>query len=350
MAAHSGQLTEINLVEKDFTDPRPFEQFEIQTGLGSVADGIFTPYPENLSGLFSLNIWYNLAYNKIYLSPISIDVGLIGNDTEHFLTFWNAGEIEKNLIQIVASNSEGYTLDIPPLPVLFTAETIKEYTLTVLKDGPATQNTEFEFKFDTGESLFLTLTGIRLEVFPFECDATEGVEVIFKHQTVVAQSNKFLEQRRGLYEKELLSISASFWLDSDRPTRNQNLLNRAKAFSDLILAVPVWIEEFKLVNDPFGSTFLQIVEDLSGRFFLTRCKYVLILDLLNALHYELIERGMVDEIGGKINLLSSVSGSFLTSQSSVFPVLVSFCPEVQSFEQLTPKIAKYSLTFEEFLE
>jgi len=350
MTAHAGNLIE-SLIQAEVyqvEDTRPAEIWRGEGLLGVISDGTVTLSTEGQGGDLPLSTWDLLAEDKLYLSPTEIDAGLIGNDLAYEIEIWNAGEETISLTNIAQSNSEGFVLDIPTPPIPLTGETVYTYGLTILKEGPPVQSTTLTFTFSNGDIWTIEISGKRLEVFPYECDASSPVQMNLGFQTVIAKSNKYVEQRRSLTPEAIIKMEAVFWFEL---LKSQNFLFRLRTYADMLLAVPIYVEEFSLLSDPEGTTLLVLNDpdsELQYCWFFEHSSYVLLLNLENPFIYELLEIVNINTVDSEITVGSSVSKSFPVQSTGVFPALLSFCPEITSAEHVTSEIVKYALAFEEY--
>lgn len=350
MTDHAGNLISTGLASDWIvSDLRNYESSGFFSALlASSVDVSLSQWPEANEAIKELAAWDFLSDEKIYLIPLEIDAGLIGSDLDYTITVWNANDASITLTSVVQSNSDGFVLDMPVPPFDLTAETYYSYILTILKDGPPVQATEITFFFDNGDSKTITLSGKRMEVFPYELDASSSLAISFKHQTVIATSNKYVEQRRSLLQKPVISLEAGFWFELDK---TQTFLFSLRAFADKILAVPVWAEEFKILADPVGLFIIELDDpdtELSNCYFFENARFLLLVNIEDSFDYELSEIFSINQGTGEITVSSNISKSFPILTTRVFPVITCFSPEITSAEHLTNEIVKYTLVFEEY--
>jgi len=348
MADHGGNVIETQIAgEYHASDIRTFESFGLLSLLlGVSVDASLTQWTSDSQGIVELSAWDYVADNKVYLTPTAIDAGLIGNDQDYGIEIWNADNEGVTLTSIIQSSSDGFVLDIPIPPVFFTAETVYVFTLTILKDGPPVQSTTITFTFDSGDVKTITITGKRMEVFPYEMDASSSLSITLKYQTVIATSNKYVEQRRSLIKEPDIQIDASFWFEL---TKTQSFVFSMRAFADKILAVPIWAEEFRLVSDPDGLSIIEVADpdgDLAYCYFFETSRFLLLMNSDDNFYYELLEIVSINSGTGEITVTANVSKSFAVETTRICPVLTAFAPEIASCEHLTNEIVRYNLTFE----
>jgi hypothetical protein len=349
MTVHTGNLIDSLIQSEEYylEDTRDAETLPGEELTGAVADGTVTLDTDAHVGDLQPTTWELIAEDKIYLTPDEIDAGLIGIDTEHEIGIWNAGQEEITITAIDQSTDEGFTLSIPLPPITLTGESLYSYALTVLAEGPPTQDTTFTFTFSNGDVKTLLLTGRRIEVFAYEVDGSSPVTVSWAYQTVIANSDMFVEQRRSLTPNAVLRMEASFWFET---LKTQQFFFAMRAWSDRVLAVPIYVEEFRLSSDPDGLTVLAIAGDdgeLETRWFLEHATYLLLLNIDDATTYELLEIDAIDTVNNEITVTATVSREFPPETTRAYPVMISFAPEITG-EHLTGTIVRYQLVFEEY--
>lgn len=191
-------------------------------------------------------------YERIHVSPISVNVGNLLSEQLIDVTVWNAYFSSKTLSQIYENADAGITLIQPkPLPVVFTPLEVLVYQLQVGVNGPPVVTGEYIFDFSFVQ-ITLTAGGQRIVVVPFRPlqDCNESLE--WKTNVIRAKAK---EQRIALRDAPRQSIEYEYMFE-DR----QVSLSRAiyYGWANRQFGVPVWFEMEFVGSIAAGTTILTV--------------------------------------------------------------------------------------------
>lgn len=296
----------------------------------------------SLDGVMHDNVHEITFAGKVFYTPAEIDAGLIGTDLAYSVSFWNAGETDRTLVSITSTSASGWSISSPSAPYVLRPETVTTWTLTVLADGPPTQETTVYFTFNDGSIYTIDITGRRIEVFAFPIDAAGGLKLRYQFETVVSRSFQFREQRRSLRNEPFRTIDAKFVFFSHE--EREKFLAKARLFYNKVIAVPYYPEELSFSTDPQGLSAI-VVGDASNRFELENAEFLVIYNENDSDNAELL---IIDTISGNtINLTSPVVGSYDPRYCYVAPAFMAICPEISGI-LYSPLVTELNVTFKEY--
>ena len=155
------------------------------------------PIDENprVAGGYGMSMFAADYYDRIQVTPSSVDVGNLLDTFQTTVNVWNAYRRGMYLDAITITGGQGVGLSggIQP-PAQFAALQSSNYTLTVTLDGPPGITNEITFEF-TGASAGLTITGKRLVLFSISPDWSEKVVEGYGYLTDVFTAYDDTEQR-----------------------------------------------------------------------------------------------------------------------------------------------------------
>lgn len=289
--------------------------------------------------------WMLQHHDKIYYSPETIDCGLIAANQVYTISLWNAGKEGVTITDISFSSVGGYTFAGNAAPYSLRAEMSRNWILTILVDGPPTQDTVLTFTMSDGEVFTTTITGRRIETFAFPCDAVNGVKVKYQFETLIARSSRFVEQRRSLRSTPTRVLAADFSFFSKE--EKEKFINKLYAFREKVIVVPFHPEEFRLTADPIGATTIDLgAAQVANRFAFEVATMLIIYDERDSDYAELLE--IESSVAGVVTISSPVIASYDPLYSYIAPAFLCVCPVV-SGRILNPVITEFSLEFEEYI-
>lgn len=185
----------------------------------------------------------DLIYGQVHLYPPLVELGLLTGAETREVTLWNATFSPLELVRVNSRSPSGTTLSgIEPGAIAPTGTA--RGRLTILAAGPAQQDTAYTFVTGLGERS-LTITAMRVLLFPFWPDWSQGVEMDYAFDTVITRGETGGEQRRPLAKRPLRALRGSVWGDGVRGQRLHQLVRQGK---DRVFGVPVW-QEARTVAD-----------------------------------------------------------------------------------------------------
>lgn len=261
----------------------------------------------------------DVLFDKIYLEPVLIDAGLIIETQVVQIKVWNAFLNQVSTItNIQAINAAGTILDAPSPPIEIPKGWDAEYDLTILKDGPPVQNTQYIFSV-AFQSFTVVVKGTRIVAFTYEPNWGNGISVKYRFFTVMRRSKQLREQRRPLLVNPLREISCSMWFNQDRLRK---FLHDMRAIYGSVLAIPIYTEPLTTASDPQGQTIVTVEQDISKHWNLQRLTTLMMfLDRDNQFNSEL---KTLDSISGTNQLVfdQPVLGSYFAGRLVIYPVMV----------------------------
>lgn len=194
------------------------------------------------NGCFWHGFYYDY-YERVYIIPDIVDVGLITDDASVTYRIWNAYSAGITLDSMNVVNPVGV---VPPsftFPESFGQYEIRPFTYTILGDGPNIIDTTFEHQFTVpGGSEFKTykFTGIRALIPPFKADWKDGYDVVYEYKTEIITSRDGTEQRRALRQSPRRKISVDTWM------KRQEQLHFLQSWNQKPVLIPDLIFEYEI--------------------------------------------------------------------------------------------------------
>ena len=182
-----------------YAGPLPLASSQVCFDVDAQTSGDLTPlpanrFPVNHSG--TKNEAYGaIFYNRIIVSPASLDYGNLLVDTTKNIEVFNAFLSPKTLNSISSTNVDGITLTGTAPPTVFAPLQALEYAAeAVTNEGPPTINGAYLFDFEVGiADAVVPVEGKRVLALPYLFQA--GLKETLSWQTQVITSNNGYEQR-----------------------------------------------------------------------------------------------------------------------------------------------------------
>ena len=322
-----------NVLEQDST---------INNLLGTISDGIIAPYIRTILGLYidAFTGFIGLE-NKIYMQPEAFTYEIINEDIEEEIIVWNADNDGHWLNNINISGSAGVEIDTPSTPYYFTPETSKTWTLRVLADGPAVQNTQITITWDTGQVNTISISGSRVIPFPYlNHYGAHKLEHIY--QNVIFENEMFSEQRRPLTRVSRKIASCIFIFNEYQAKK---FISQTRRLVNSVLGVPIYSEMMtQTIDDIQGVSNISVNEDNLNEYWnLGECKYIVI---INTEHNYGEIKELLSYTNSSLILKFAPVKSFPKDVSYLFPAMLATIQE-RNIDSVTDKVINASLTFKE---
>lgn len=279
-------------------------------------------------------------YNRIHLSPRTIEAGLLSNETAYVITLWNAYITETVAISAInLSDSAGITLDkTPPLALLPLTDLTLNLTLTM--DGPPTQATGVVFVTTAGD-LTLNVSASRVLRFPFEPDWQSGFTFGITCANIITQLGRRYEQRRAVTSQPAFTISFTAWYPRQKGRELSDLLENA---FDRVLALPLFCFGECVAGTPTANS-LKLKPFSNNWFMVRRAQMLVAFDYQND-RQQVLNISDMDAATGLINLVQDIT---LARVDAVFPGLPSYL-ESYSLTQVTSALSQVKLNFKGYAD
>lgn len=229
-------------------------------------------------------------YNRIYISPPSVDLGAITDTTDTTVTVWNAYLNQPvNLLAVNYEAAAGLALIGTAVPTVYAPLQLRTYTLRAGVDGPAVLDELVGWLFDLPWQFQQAVTGTRAKLFNFDPDwGAEKYQISYDFMTEVLNvSRNGKEQRIALRSSPRKTVTYEAQLQHDSFRRFKDLIwywqNRAFLLPELtrfvdstgamgtgedaiqVAAVPDWLTAGTLlVLDSADRRELRVVEEVDG--------------------------------------------------------------------------------------
>ncbi|MCU4601855.1 hypothetical protein [Acinetobacter ursingii] len=202
-----------------------------------------THYPVEANGraiqYIKTNSYFDDYYNRIHISPASLELGNVASEQVSTVNLWNAYLVPKTL-QSIDGIEEG--LDVsgqPNVPLKFAALQERTWNISILPDGPSTIDVHLTWQFSSDQAV-LHITGTRIVAFSWLIDWAKPVNETLQWLTDILQSQSGYEQRRSMRVAPRITFDADILVyDRERQYFDLAMIGwGAKTF-----AMPVWPQQ-----------------------------------------------------------------------------------------------------------
>lgn len=307
----AGEMQRLFYVPNYYSDYSPVPLSAFFAELSSVAKADTSS--ERISLLFAGA--GEVIFEKLYVFPEAIDCGFIANDAEYKILLWNSSHLETvDITNIDIVNEYGLSFEEDNLTLQRNSDI--QHTITVLKDGPALQDSKIEYTTSLG--LFVVdITGKRILAWIYR-PKRGGIKFRYQFQTVIWRNEYFSEQRRPIYPVPLREISGEFF---ERGDDQQRFIHDLRLLTLRILAVPIWIEAFRPNEDLLNATTINTDDSLNERWNLwNNCDFVLIRNRSSLEPYEI--KNIVSVSENSIAISSPIAKDFAAGDTLIYPCFV----------------------------
>lgn len=188
---------------------------------------------------FSTQSFFADFYNRIHISPSTLELGNVASEQVSSVNIWNA-YITPKILQSIDGIEEGLNVSGQPNPPLkFTALQERAWNVSILSDGPSTIDANMVWQFGEDQAA-LHITGTRIVAFGWLVDWSKPVTETLQWLTDILQSKTGYEQRRSLRLSPRIQFDAELLLyDAERQFFDLAMIGwGAKTF-----AMPIWPQQ-----------------------------------------------------------------------------------------------------------
>lgn len=260
----------------------------------------------------------------IIIIPLSLDAGFIIENVVLGFEVWNTKTV------IATCTAIGYDPDSLGMLLAGAAPTYEidpgeteVYVVTVYEEGAPEQSTIINFTID-GEVYPITVIGTRIVPIAYEPNWGDKISLEWVLETVVFQTERFVEQRRPLLEKPRRSETVTVREDNERAQRFWNLISYGK---DKVYGIPIWHEVFWVVNASATDTVLTTAASIEKFWNLqNQCDYVM---LYNFVDYTYEVKELASVTNTTITLVAGLSSTHDVNKTVLFPVFLGFVEQIK---------------------
>lgn len=284
----------------------------------------------------------DIIFERVYFTPKKIDEGIITEDTEHEITIWNSSFVSTvDITQILQSNADGTILQHNGTPETIQKNYETKHKVTVLKEGPPVQATEYAYTVGSLEFI-IEITGIRVIVFNHVPNTNEDEEREFVFITVVERNERFVEQRRPMLDVPLRRTTAKF---SFVGKQWRKFINDIRKLSVKIVAIPVSMEQLTPSTDLQGLTSIPLNQATANYSDLNnRTQFILLRSKSNLFLSEL--KGIATIGSNSIDVDIPVVENFTAADTEIYPCFIGLI-ENWSPDVMTDEAGEGQITFRE---
>lgn len=162
--------------------------------------------------------YFDDFYNRIYVTPVSVDFGAITGDVQVNISIWNAYlGLSVNLTTVNYDPAAGIYLSGSTVPAAFLPLATKTFSLHATTDGPAVLDEVVSWFFDVPWVFDMPVTGNRSKAWVFEPNwggDSYKVSYSFKTEFITSRSGK--DQRIALRTSPRKSVAYQTLLNGDQ--------------------------------------------------------------------------------------------------------------------------------------
>lgn len=185
-------------------------------------------------------------YGKLHLDPSYLNLGNVLNSQTRQVELWNASFAPVTVNEVVASNDDGITLDLPmPTPFVLQPLQAVNVTVGVSTVGPAAMDASYLFDADVLKDAQLRVVGTRTVVFGIPPDTAKSYIEKLDWVTDVITAHDGTEQRITLNDYPDTQLSMTVQRQKESAHALDSLL---WGWQHRIYAVPLWHRQTALTQ------------------------------------------------------------------------------------------------------
>lgn len=286
-------------------------------------------------------------YGQMIRVPVTLDAGFIVADTDYELELWNTNKHQVEVLTVTYDpSSYGLNFQVTAAPFFLSAFDSEIATLTILQDGPPTQNTEIIFTVDEEQpdniQHVFTIQAVRIVSIPFTPNWIDKFRLDFSFETIISTNERFKEQRRPLRNT---SKRTSEFVINEQNTNAHRFLNTVQYGKDKIFGAPIFNEVIFPTNALQSDVTINTSTDLTGLWNLNNhCQFVMFLNYVTGFD-ELKE---IFSVGpSSIILADGLLNSFTVSETIILPLYLGYLESI-NFRAYTGSLDKASIKLREY--
>lgn len=284
------------------------------------------------ASLFNAVNW--TFYNRILISPGSIELGNLLTAQTRVEKVWNGFLSPVNLTAFSHTNDDGIAITEPvTLPYVMRPLELLNYNLNISTEGPASISANYVWTID-GVDYAIVVSGRRAIVFPFPPNFRDDFTEVLEWKSDVLRAYDGSEQRRALRTKARRSFEYHYTLFN---TDAQLLQNLMYGWQNRVFAMPVWSDGQKMTTDhAIGDTVINI--DPTNMSFIEGDTAIIYKDSLT---YEVVE---LQTVGSDLILDRGLENNWPVG-SIVYPLIQAHIMPSQAVQRLTDTAAEGVINF-----
>lgn len=225
---------------------------------GPITTGLPISSPSSTTTGVALRTYFDDIYNRFYLIPSNLDLGLIVDYTTTEFVVWNAHLTLGTLEFADASTLTDSRVDVNVgvLPDSLPALSETTYSVTADLSGPTDIAGAVSLLFSPTETQILTVSGVRGKLWPFLPNWDRRVSETWTYKTEILTMRSGREQRLGLRETPRKSLEFSGWVAYEDRRTLSNLLNAYQHVDFVVADIPRHVVALEEV--PTGVTSFEV--------------------------------------------------------------------------------------------
>lgn len=282
-------------------------------------------------------------FGRQYVTPLLIDPGFITEELSYEVIVWNADlQNITTLSSITVQDQEGTTISYPTLPKDIPRGYDEILTITILTDGPPTQDTTYTITVGSF-SYEVDVQGLRAIGLPVDPDWKEGMSVTYSWMTAFGNNLKyFREQRKPLTLLPWRNIKFTAAISE---LQMMAIVNTLRYGHDKVFVIPIYAEQ--IICNTISTGTNTITPSVAYDQFYNlqnNCTHLLFYDSED----NEIEIKEVDTVGASdITFTANISGTFNANSTAIYPVVFSTLAGINSKGE-SQDLEVIQLRFEEF--
>lgn len=265
-----------------------------------------------------------VLYHQIIRIPLSVNPGFIVDDEDFDLELWNTHNVDVSCtdIDFVVSGT-GLNLASSSPPFTINKFGSEEMVLTIYQTGPPVQDTTIEFTID-GVIVSIDVDAIRVVAVAFEPNWANRVAMDYVFESVVHQTERYVEQRRPLM---ITPKRAETFVIVEKDYTAQRFFNLVQYGKDKVFALPIFNEVFGVTNATQSDVVIGTAVTVTNLWNLNnQCDYVLFFDFVSY-DYEVKELSSI--AANSITLASGLASTYNIDHIVAYPAFLSVLESVR---------------------
>lgn len=197
-------------------------------------------------------------YDRIFVSPLFINVGNLTSQQHYDILFFNAFRTPQSILGVAPGGvTDGVVLRPIPVPVVLGA--LQEYTggVAINLNGPPSIDATFTFTFTVEPPQTLVITGSRIVAFAFEPDWANPMEEKLSFWTQIIEAHSGKEQRISLRKYPRWSLSFEVINDGRAVNTLDSLMT---GWSGRLFCLPDWTQKAPLTQKAVAGQYTIAID------------------------------------------------------------------------------------------
>lgn len=261
------------LIPYDMLLPYPYQSVNATTGNLPLGSSELVESLEIVSGTMDVNLptaaltinltgtwlpsFFDDFYNRIHVTPDTVDFGIVVTDTTLQIQLWNAylSNSQINVIDETLLIEADVDIDEPALPQTMLPLEVKTLNITASLTGKTDITGSSTFIFTPSQTVEVPVAGSRGRLLPFLPNWASPVRESWEYKTEILTARSGREQRRALRDTPRKAVEFTAHVYGDQRRELNALLDKYHHVDVVIPDMPRHILATSAVPTAAGGTF-----------------------------------------------------------------------------------------------